>query len=248
MLKFEVHCKDCVFAKVQEGVQYSCLVKNLDNVEKTYEDNYYVFNRYCNSYRDSEWLNRSEDDPAERVADENKIKIGYCVNFISNYNIEDFKNSLRKIAENKPSYVIALNDRVEHNKELFMAIEDITGLHQSRINVVQIINQVKEYHIDEAFKAARNGYFCYMNSGNLLPNEFYSKIFDKINKEMKTLSVCHNKDFMLFQSMLFKYLDGNKPRMLEDGTIDKRSFLEKIKDFTDISACVYSWEEFFNEK
>lgn len=240
MLTFQVHCKNCVFAKLQSGVQVGCSVKNIDNFEKKYEENYYVIDRHCNSHRSSSWLKQNADhNPNEKVKEENKIKIGYAINFIGNYNEDEFRKTVKSL--NNPSYVIVINDRVEHNKNLFNIMEQETKLHQSRLHVIQIINQSEKYYVDEAFKAARNGYFCYCKSGFSFPPNFYEVINNAINVDMKLVSVCIDENFILFQSALFNYLDGNKPRMLEDGSIDSSLFLEKIKNFQDHEKCVHEW-------
>lgn len=242
MLKFEIHCKDCIFAQLTNGVQTGCSVKNLEKFEKTYEDNYYLFQRHCNSYRTASWLkNDKNEDPHERIKQENKIRIGYAVNFIGDYNESNFKKTIKSL--NNPSYVVAVNDRVEHNKQLFDIITEETKLHQSRIHVIQIINQKEKYYIDEAFRAARNGYFCYSKSGFIFPSNFYEKLNKAVNTDMKLVSVCLDDNFILFQSTLFKYLEGNKPRMLEDGTMEDKLFLEKLKSFEDHEKCVHNWKD-----
>lgn len=246
MLKFEIHCKDCIFAQLTNGVQTGCSVKNLEKFEKTYEDNYYVLQRHCNSYRTKSWLSSNkDDDPCERVKQENKTRIGYAVNFIGKYNEDNFRKTVKSL--NNPSYIVAINDRVEHNKKLFDIMSEETKLHQSRIHVIQIINQKEKYYIDEAFRAAKNGYFCYLQSGYILPQNFYEKLNKAVNFDMKVVSACFDENFTLFQASLFKYLDGNKPRMLEDGTMEDKTFSEKLKSFEDYEKCVYSWKDICDE-
>ena len=242
MLKFEVHCKGCVFAEVKDGLQIGCYLKNIQKFEKTYEDGYFIINRRCNSHRDQKWLKENKDDnPYERVGQENRIRLGYAINFIGSYDEDLFEKTVKSL--DNPSYVVVVNDRPEHNKRLFEIAQRETKLHQTRINIVQIINQKEEYYIDEAFRNAKNGFFCWLKSGDTLPRRFYERLDNAINVNMEVVSVCLGDNFLLFQSTLFKHLEGNKSRMLEDGSIENKTFLEKIKTFEDYEKCVRKWSD-----
>jgi hypothetical protein len=246
MLKFEVHCKDCVFAGVKDGVQNECLLGKTDSIEnKVLEEGFYKFGRHCNSFRDEQWLKNVDGCPKEKVALETKARLGVCINFIGSYDNELLRETVKSI--NNAQYYIIINDRPEHNKDLYDIVKQETNVHPSRINIVQIINQKPEYYIDEGFNAGgRNGYFCYVNSGTFFPPNFIDQLNNVINNQMKPVMVCYDGNFILFQSMLFKYLNGNKARMLSDGSVDNRNFLEKAGDLNSENNCIFAWGEIFN--
>jgi len=246
MLKFEANCNGCIFGEVSNGVQKTCLLGRLDNIEdKKLEDGFYTFNKYCNAFRDKEWLDKVDGSPQEKVREETKVKLGVCINFIGCYDNEVFRQTVRSL--NGAGYCVVLNDRPEHNKDLYDIVKEELNLHPSRINVVQIIEQDEKYYIDEAFNAAaRNGYFCYIKAGTVMPQDFYNKINDAVNVKMLPLMICHDENHMLFQSMIFKYLCGNKSRITNDGNVDERTFLEKAAEMNTENSCIFNWGEIFN--
>jgi hypothetical protein len=52
----------------------------------------------------------------------------------------------------------------------------------------------------------------------------------------------------LIQAALYKLIGGNAPKMLEDGEIDNRTFLERIADLqSEDKDCICEWGDVFNE-
>ena len=50
---------------------------------------------------------------------------------------------------------------------------------------------------------------------------------------------------LIFQASLFKFLNGNKQKIQDDGSIDDRPFLEKVStmDKTDLET-IMTWDQF----
>lgn len=245
MIDFKTHCKGCMFANLKAGQQISCSLNKAPDERKTV-DNYFFFDNYCKFYRDAEWLKEcGEESPEEKVTRETKIRVGLAIDFTDSYDEDKLKQTLLSFPE--AEYIILINDKPEYNKNLFDIVKFCTKLHSSRIHIVQIIEQSELYYMDEAFKFARNGYFCYVQNGEILPSNFYEKITQTINVEMKPLSVCFGGDKILVQSMLFKYLGGNKSRIDKDGAIDSRTFAERVYQMPKTEQCIYDWDKLFYE-
>ena len=52
---------------------------------------------------------------------------------------------------------------------------------------------------------------------------------------------------MIIQAALFKFLNGNKTKVFDDGSTDNRLFLDKVADMstTDGSGSVLEWGDFY---
>ena len=117
---------------------------------------------------------------------------------------------------------------------------------------MQIVKQphLKDLLIDESFKHAKNGWAYVCNSGEDIDPEFISKVHKRINIDMKRLVIIKPYDDQLnglvFQTALFKFLNGNHTKIFGDEIVDSRKFIEKIEESSAISdkdTCI-TWEEF----
>ena len=52
---------------------------------------------------------------------------------------------------------------------------------------------------------------------------------------------------MIIQTALFKFLNGNRTKMFDDGSTDNRLFLDKIEDMSakDGSRSLIEWNDFY---
>ena len=75
------------------------------------------------------------------------------------------------------------------------------------------------------------------------------KIHNRINIDMKKLVVIKPYDDvngLLFQSSLFKFVNGNKSKLYQDEIIDTRSFMEKVESAAEKSEkeTLITWSQF----
>ena len=106
------------------------------------------------------------------------------------------------------------------------------------------------HNIDEAFTHAKNGWIYVTSSNQGVPRDLLSKMNKRINIEMKPLTVVKPYDDingMIIQTALFKFLNGNRTKMFDDGSTDNRLFLDKIEDMSakDGSRSLIEWNDFY---
>lgn len=250
-IKIETHCKGCVFAQRKMSLEGNlCQLGRLEKFPKgKVVDGYYKFNRFCNAYRPQKWLDDLDTalHPIQVVNQEIHIKMGFTINFTNNHDLHKLKHTLDSVfwGDDGPYYVIVVNDKPEYNGEIHQLISK-KNIYNSRIHIVQILDQVPEYYMDEAFKFARNGYMIYLYSGDIMPYNYVEKLNSHINHDLKFLSICFSGDGrIIFQNSLFKLLGGNKSLMKQDGTMDNRDFIAKAMDMKANEKCIYLWEEIF---
>ena len=82
-----------------------------------------------------------------------------------------------------------------------------------------------------------------------MPRDLIYKIHKRVNLDMKKLVVVKpysGVNGLLFQSALFKFVNGNRPKLYQDEIIDNRPFLEKVtaaaKESDD--QTLIDWSEF----
>ena len=242
------HCKGCIFAKKKLDLDgNSCDFHRLEPFNATeIVDGYYRFERYCNTYRPQEWLDKVEGEPFMQAILESDIKMGLTINFCGAELVDldaTLSEAFNKVV--KPSYVIVINDKPEYNKEIYQTVAEY-DLHPSRIHIVQILNKEEKYYLDEAFRFARPGYMTYVYAGDELPLNYIDTINNYVNVEMGFFSLCFSSDGkMIFQTQLFKLLNGNYPKVQADGTFDDDCFVDKVLKMKGADKCVHLWEKFF---
>ena len=83
--------------------------------------------------------------------------------------------------------------------------------------------------------------------GEEIPNTLMQTLNRIINEDMEKITIVKPYDGfngMIFQAVIFKFLNGNKPKAWTVEEIDDRPFLEKAKDL-DQENTIMSWEEFY---
>ena len=238
-------CNGCVFAKLDGPKQAGC---DLDRaielgVQDNDEDGYFVLSRFCNTYRPKEWLAElsvSESEDTKRtVMEEVYPRVGFFVLLDTSKEnaIENLKETLLDIQNQElisARYVIIINDKVEYNEEIYNMLGDMFEYDQTQYHIVQLqmLPENAGNKIDEAFKHAKNGWAYVTSSGESVPRNLIHRIHKRINVDMKRLVVVKpygNINGLLFQTALFKFVNGNKTKLYQDEIIDSRSFLEKVE-------------------
>ena len=168
--------------------------------------------------------------------------------------IDQLKKTLEDIDNQEsfePRYVVVINDKVEYNEEIFEILQPMFDFEKTEYHILQLEVKIEDpvNTIDEAFKHAKNGYVYVTSSGENIPRDLICKIHKRINLDMKKLVVIKpysGINGLLFQSALFKFVNGNKPKLYQDETIDNRPFLEKVKEAAKESEdqTFIDWSEF----
>lgn len=267
MNEIKFSCEHCVFAEYTsfkgKDIQYGCSLNRLIklNPNNNYEEkdnlSFFVFNRFCNTMRPKHWLEEYCDNDIEKAKHDiwNEIAPRLSIIIKFDYNMDNFKATINSIDQQLASrkFIIVINDREEHNIEIF---EHLEKLHKNEkiinyhILMPSSIEQNVYDNIDSALGFCKNGWIIFLDEGHILPLNATEKINHRVNEELRRLVYCSNntnKSFVI-QAAIYKLIGGNSPKILEDGTVDNRTFLERINQIqAEDPDCFLSWESLFNE-
>jgi hypothetical protein len=248
-------CKNCVFAQMENSVQSGCSFNRLDKigVKGRNEEGFFYFDRICNTSRPKEWL---ENLPSGRTAkyaamEEVKPKVGVVINF--NENLDDLKITFQSMKDQiwaTFKYVIVVNNKVEYNEEINDLFNRYFGVETSCHLIQLLVNSSHQEILDHGFRFAKNGYIVLVRAGYKFRINFLDIIHSRINLKMKRLLVAYSEDKekILVSTPLWKFLNGNRSKMLESGEVDSRNFYGKLTDVkTEDEDSIASWEELFGE-
>ena len=254
------NCEGCVFAQLDNGVQDGC---SLDRIQKlgvsklAGEDglNYTVLSRFCNAFRPVEWVKKlsyeEATNPVETVKLEIKPRVGFLIYLdtskpsaitLLEKTLKDIKNQTDNVAR----YVIVATEKVEYSEEVLGLLLSYFEKHKTTTHVLQLLinHEDKIRVVDEAFRLALKGWLYVTTSGESVDINLLKNIDNHINNQMKRLSVVLPYDGingLLFQTSLFKYLNGNSPKQWDQDNMDDRPFLEKIKDLDTNNNSILDW-------
>jgi len=170
--------------------------------------------------------------------------------------IAGLKVTMDTIVPNNPAYVVVVTDKVEYNEEIWTLLVETFGEEcDVRYHVLQMVNEEMNSRIvDEAFAHAQNGWLMITTSGHIIPHETASRMNQILNVEMRKIVMIEPYDDfngLVFPTYLFKFLNGNQPKLHNDEVIDSRTFVDKIRAADQRStpgseSLIFTWEEFFN--
>jgi hypothetical protein len=263
-MKVETSCEKCIFATLMDENQSGCELYRPEKLGiEGNKNGYFVLQRFCNTYRPEEWLSElsiEEYSKRQHVALQEVIpRVGFLILLDTNKPdaIEDLKKTISDIKNqtlNKTRYVIVITDKAEYNEEIQCILVENFDYDETLHHLVKVSNvpENKMLLVDECFKHAKNGWIYTTTSGEPIDQELIEKMNQRINTEMKRLSVVKPYDDfngLLFSTPLFKLVNGNlrKAFETEDGELefDDRPFLEKIEDMKDDTGeTLITWEEF----
>ena len=274
MEKIQTNCNGCCFAEKKGDSQVGCSLNRhtLLGVESLQDDGYFTLDRFCNTYRPEEWAKslsvKKSLDPEATVLEEVSPRIGFFINFDTDPEDtgeygndvivceEMLAKTLESIANIKgtPSYVIVINDRVEHNQFIWEQFFKLFGekVKDTKYHIVQIETRPEKVEklVDESFRHAENGWIYTVNSGDVVSTSILEDIHEYINIKMKKLMMIKPSgdafSSMVFPAFLFKFLNGNKQKIFQDTTSTEGSFIEKMEeaDKRSPTKTVITWEEF----
>ena len=250
-------CKGCVFATYTDEQQSGCQLGRADKLTyETDENGNYMIQHFCNTYRPEEWLKElSLDDYEARhdvVLEETVPRVGFFIIFDPTHEIAQLRITLEDIQNQTitPRYVAVINSKVEYNPEIQAMFKEMFNMEDTMHHIVQV-SEMPENHnflIDEAFTHAKNGWLYINYSNERIDRELISKMHTRINFNMKPLVIVKPYEGikgLLFQTSLFKLLNGNKTKVHHDQTVDNRLFLEKVEEMPkDNSETITTWSQF----
>lgn len=255
----ETSCQGCVFSKNdKDGKQESCQMDRLGKLEsyRNDEEEFFRVKRFCNAFRPNQWLNDLSLEESLSITDTVKKEIVPRVGILIDFDTEledplsKLKDCVQSIIDQDLSvrYVIVVNRKVEYNEEIQKLLagslsEDVDH------HILQLLNQPEDkiLIVDECFRHFLNGWLFVTTIGQEIPSKLMSGINKIINEDMGILTAVEPYDGfngLIFQTALFKFLNGNAPKVWGIDDIDSRPFIEKVKDMKD-SESVMTWEEFY---
>lgn len=261
MSNIKTNCKNCTFAKVEDGVQTGCTMnRHLKlGIDGTTEENNFQLSRFCNTYRPSEWLQtlsfEEQLEPESVALKEVCPRLGFFVKFEAGleFSLQDLDVTLRSISKlsEKASFVVVINDKVEYNEEIWgLFISHFGETSETKYHLLQTEFMSRpNSHLDAAFSHAQNGWVMYVNSGTEVDSDTVNKLDRVINLDMRQIVLVEPVDGfnkMMFPAYLFKFLNGNRTKIFDDKVTDSSSFIEKVRaaDKRSEGSSIMTWEEF----
>ncbi len=234
-------CKDCVFAKFHEdGFQNGCSLGRLERFQKNQrlsflDDKTYRIKGICNTFRNSEWAVKKLPGAAEEQDAINLVmkEVETPVSFIVFFKKENTLDQLDKFVEScenqiiKPKEIHIINEAKDPN------ISDF--LHEMELDITWKLLKSKENSeaslIDESFRLMRySTYFSIFYLPFSVPKNFIESFNISLNYRLDRFLILRpaGSQGLSLQSILYKWLNGNKKFRLDEET-EKTDFFEKIK-------------------
>ncbi len=255
-------CNGCVFSETENNEQIGCRLNRADKIgiQDKDDDGFFTLSRVCSTYRPVEWLSDLSLAESEDIVDTVRKEVYPPVGFFVLLKTED-TNSIPELRATlggiksqeliTPSYVIVITDKVEYSEEALEVLDSMFDHAETQYHIVQLQITPDDIHkrIDQAFSHAKNGWAYVTSSGESVPRNLLRKIDHRINSDMKRLVVVKpygEINGLLFQTTLFKFVNGNRSKLHNDEIADHRSFLEKVEEASSRSNddTFITWEEF----
>ena len=255
-------CNSCVFAEKKDNeMQTGCMLNRHKKlgINIINDEGFYVLDRFCTTFRPQNWLDdlsvQESADICQTVLSEIYPRVGFFVMLDTE---EDGIDSLKKtISDIKKQdinarYVVVITDKVEYNEEVHEYLRQTFDYDITEFHIVQLVEKIQfmPMVIDEAFSHAKNGWVYFCHAGEEVDTNLIYKINKRVNLDLKKLVVVEpyddNLNGLLFQAALFKFLNGNNPKIFQDEVSTDLSFIDKVKEASKNSdpETMITWEKF----
>lgn len=212
-------CKNCVFAKFENGNQYGCELARLERfskyggitkVEKE-SGSHFIINRFCNTCRNLDWANNiSESEWKEKVLKEIELKVSLVVFFQEEDSLENLSVFIDSCAQQKimPKEVIVLNKRKIDRK----SISDLLDKKLSKLDILwhntffYIDEDNIEKYINKIINKITGQYFSVFILPKTLDDNFIEKLNVSINHRLERYVLLESDNGITFQTYLYKKL------------------------------------------
>jgi hypothetical protein len=217
-------CKECVFAMYVGKTQMDCSLGRLDKFRKvgvpvieSYDDNkeFFVIERFCNTYRTEDWKPRYKKITKEDSAlKESQATFDFIIIHDSTQGVDSLDKTLSDIKQQTvlPKKVVV----VEKGGKDKMGIIGVLERHLSDLPVSYryVVYMDDEYEgsldfIDESFKQVDSMYYCVLDSSKDVMANIIKRVDTIINQDMRPLSVVKPDDGyhgLVVQSILHQEL------------------------------------------
>ena len=255
-------CEKCIFSETNsENKQIGCKLNRAKRfgISDINDNGFYVLKRFCTTYRPEDWLDElsvSESlDICSTVLQEVFPRVGFFIRLdTEKEDIESVKKTLLDIKDQTPKarYIVVITDKVEYNQNVHSFLLENFDYNVTEFHIVQLLRKPEfmPLVIDEAFKHAKNGWAYVCDAGESIDKDLMYKIHKRVNLDLKKLVVVEpydeNLNGLLFQTALFKFLNGNGVKLFNDETVSSESFLDKVKRAAVNSdpETMITWEKF----
>ena len=262
-------CHGCVFAVTQTepnqdtATQTGCTLDRHTKLGVLDTDDNGSFNltRFCTTYRPRDWLSsltlEEAGDMQNVVLSEVAPRVGFLVLFdqADSIGIDQLKHTIDQIRNqinHAASYVIVVNSKVEYNDEIQNYLVEVFDQDVTMHHIVQLNTDFPNRHhlIDESLTHMKNGWVCVTSAGEDIKTDLIEKLHQSINIDKRQITVVKPYDEingMLFQTALFKYLNGNGVKHWAKDDFDDRPFLEKVAEMAEEynDKSLLEWEDFY---
>lgn len=248
-------CKLCVFAEKEGKTQTGCSLGRLEKMaergvnrieaEDLEENEFYVLETSCFSYREEVWKTANEGkDLKEVLEQENYPKVGFVI--IIRDSIEGLETTISSaLSQEKfnPTQILLVNTGEEDYFDMIEKAQDLledTGVDYKVQDVP--LELTDDEIVDEAFSNAKNGFYSVFESGKEIPKDTIKILHEAINEKLIKVAFVKGYDGvngLTVQCMLHKFLYGNKGASLEKKLLEG----EEIDKVEDGNSLVKTWDE-----
>ena len=232
MVNLSTTCQQCIFAIYDNKLQTGCRHGALESFEKagaSIKDVSYdgktskIIDRVC-MYRRHEGF--SGDVTKEIIPKSN---------FVINHSgdLEKLENTVRSI-QSLPDFEFSCKKIVICTDSFQQLVKFCENNIVCEFEVVKVMDNLYEgIANDESFRRCTNGYICFVNSGDLVP-DVISVLNKAINIDMKkVLVVCG--EVQIYSAILYKFLNGNKIKDVREKIDEMMKLIE--------SDHVFNWRD-----
>ena len=237
-------CKECVFAKFEEGTQTSCLTGRLDkfleldNVVEAYDNDkeFYVITRVCGGFRTQEWSDRLLDSHEHRI---NQLELETGLKFSVMIDIDE-------LTEEGKANTLSWLSEVDYNREkIRIVLSDVNN--GCAEEVVEFWNSIKALgyptilmksvhelarDMDGFPKMSNTFYTCKITPTQRISSEVFKKVNSLVNINLANPVVIKTGDvhLLLFMLVNMEYLQHGNFKGFSDWAIKQASEEGKFLD------------------
>ena len=230
-------CNGCVFAEYEDTIQYGCSAHRiqkfsdegsltLSKQETSDDKTVYTLNRFCNLYRDKEWLEKQQKQDAENECDlltiaQKEIEPVFGIVIydrnVTGRNLKKTIESIKNLDYDKKKIFVIINyiphpSREDVNIEHFVEITNDINIHGIRTECV--LNKLDEPRIVDynAFsKCSFVSHVVQMDSLSEIPRDMLKDINMSLNVDMEKIILYRHKSIscVAFPVVNSEYLNHN---------------------------------------
>lgn len=247
-------CKLCVFAEKEGKTQTGCSLGRLEKMaergvncieaEDLEENEFYVLEASCFSYREEVWKIANEGkDLKEVLEQENYPKVGFVIIINSIEGLEDTINSALSQEKFNPTQILLVNAGEEDYFDLIEKAQELLEDKEVDYKVQDVpLESTNDEIIDEAFANAKNGFYSVFECGKDIPKDLIKTLHEAINEQLMNVAFVKGNDGingLTVQCVLHKFLYGNRGMTLEKKLLEG----EKIDKVEKDKSLIKTWDE-----